>query len=249
MALAGVQRGVHPDRHQGVLQVGAGDRVGVRVAGGDQLDPQPLGQLGEQPVAAGVAAPVGALQLDREPLAAEHRPQRPGGVLGLAQPALADQPGDVPVAGAAGQAVQPLGVGRELLERRRRCPAVVGVRQRDQPAEVAVAPLVLGEQRHVRAVGQRQLAAGDRAQAGVAGCAGELHRPAEAVVVGQGEGVVAQLGGALGDLDRLGGAVQERVAGVGVQLGVGHARCAYQRRRCRSRKTTVLRPSSSTRSK
>ena len=49
-----------------------------------------------------------------------------------------------------------------------------------------------------------------------------------------------------GELVGLRGAVQEREAGVGVQLD--HARCAYQRPWRRSHKTTVLRPSSSTRS-
>ena len=46
-------------------------RVRVDVAGGDGRDAEPLGELGEQAVAAAVAAAVGALQLDAQAVAAE----------------------------------------------------------------------------------------------------------------------------------------------------------------------------------
>src|SRR5262249_40039217 len=75
--------------------------------------------------------------------------------------------------------------------------------------------------------GEGDLAAGDRPQAAVTCGVGELERPGEAVVVGQRERRVAELGGAEGELVGLRGAVEEREAGVGVQLD--HARCAYQR--------------------
>ena len=156
--------------------------------------PQPVGQLGQQPVAAGVAAPVGALQLDREPLAAEHRRAAAGPA---PRPRAA---GPRPtgratraVAGAAREAVQALGVPGHLVERRRGRAAVVGVGGGDQPAQVAVAGLVLDEQGEVRAVGQGHLAAGDRPDAGLAGGVGEGQRAAEAVVVGQRERLVAEL--------------------------------------------------------
>jgi hypothetical protein len=46
------------------------------------------------------------------------------------------------------------------------------------------------------------------------------------------------------------GAVEQRERGVAVELDVGgHARCSYQRPSIRSRKTTALRPPSSTSSK
>ena len=50
-----------PDRHHGVLERDPVARVHVNVAGGDGGHPQPLGQLREQPVAAAVVAPEGAL--------------------------------------------------------------------------------------------------------------------------------------------------------------------------------------------
>src|SRR6478672_3642486 len=118
---------------------------------------------------------------------------------------------------------------------------------REQAAEVAVAGLGLDQEGEVGAAGQGQLAAGDGAQAGVVGGMGELERAGQAVVVGQREGLVTEAGGGQGQLLGLGGAVQEGVAGVGVQLD--HARCSYQRPWWRSQKTTVLRPSASTRSK
>ncbi len=96
-------------------------------------------------------------------------------------------------------------------------------------------------------IGERHLAARDRAQAGAAGGVGKLERAGQAVVVGQCHRRIAQLRGAQRELIRLGGTVQERVAGVGVQLD--HVRCEYQRPRRRSQKTTVCRPPASTRSK
>ena len=51
-----------------------------------------------------------------------------------------------------------------------------------------------------RVVFQRHLGAGDRADAEVLGRVGELERAVDAVVVGEGERVVPQLGGARGEL-------------------------------------------------
>ena len=124
LGLAGLERRVQADGHQRVLQERPARAVGVRIAGGHGAHPQPLGQLGQQPVAAGVAAPVGALQLDREPLAAEHPPQPPGQSRSASRSRpSADQPGDRAMAGAARQAVQALGVPGHLLERRPPAPA------------------------------------------------------------------------------------------------------------------------------
>ena len=246
VALAGVQRRVQADGDEGVLEEGAAPVVGVRVAGGDGAQAQLVGQLGQQPVAPGVAAPVGTLQLDAEPLAAEDAAQAAGVVGGFADAAGGHLARDQAVAGAAGQAVQAVGVEGQLVDRDRRCAAVGDMGQRQQPAEVAVAGGGLDQQRQVGAAGQGQLAAGDRPHAGVARGMRELERPGQAVVVGQRHGGVAELGGGEGQLLGLGGAVQERVAGVGVQLD--HARCSNQRSRRRSQKTTVLRPSASTRS-
>ena len=61
--------------------------------------------------------------------------------------------------------------------------------------------------------------------AGVGAGLGELHRSAYAVVIRQGEGLVAQRRGRRRQLVRLADAVVKGEGGVGVQLGVGHARC------------------------
>ena len=70
------------------------------------------------------------------------------------------------------------------------------------------------------AAGERDLGAGDRPQPEVLGGVRELERAVDAVVVGEREGVVAELGGARGELLRQRGAVEERVRRVGVQLDV-----------------------------
>ncbi len=170
------------------------------VAGRNRPHPQPVGQLGEQPVAAGVAARVRALQLDGEPVAAEHRPQPQGQLLGLAQAALGHRPGEDAVAGAARQAVQAVGVPGDLVERRHGSAAVAGVGGGDQPAQVAIAGGVLDQQGEVGAAGQRDLGAGDGPQAGLAGGVGERQRPAQAVVVGQRDRLVAERRRPLGQL-------------------------------------------------
>ena len=67
---------------------------------------------------------------------------------------------------------------------------------------------------------ERDLGAGDRAQAEVLRGLGELERAVDAVVVGQRERVVAELGGPGGELLGQRGAVEERVRRVRVQLDV-----------------------------
>jgi len=55
------------------------------------------------------------------------------------------------------------------------------------------------------------LGAGDRPDAERLGSVGELERPVDAVVVGERERLVAELGGARGELLGLRGTVEERV--------------------------------------
>jgi hypothetical protein len=68
----------------------------------------------------------------------------------------------------------------------------VGVRAREDAAEVAPPPAVLHEQGEVAAVIQVDLGAVDGPEAEGRGSLGELHRPRHAVVVGEGEGLVAE---------------------------------------------------------
>ena len=73
----------------------------------------------------------------------------------------------------------------------------------------------------MRAVRERHLGAGDRAEAERPRRVRELERAVDAVVVGERERLVAELDGAGGELLRLRGAVEERVGGVAVELDVG----------------------------
>ena len=178
----------------------------------------------ERGVPAGVAALVGPLELDVE-RAGERARER----------GCAVRVGDgEPVAGAAGEADEPLGVlGDDLGARRGREQVALapfdpraGVRVGQDPAEVLVAAAGLAEERDVaRSSSERDLGAGDRAQPEVLGGVGELERAVDAVVVGERERVVAELGRAGGELLGLRGAVEERVGRVRVQLDVSGAHC------------------------
>jgi hypothetical protein len=68
---------------------------------------------------------------------------------------------------------------------------------------------------------ERHFAAGDGADAGLAAGLGVLDQPGQAVVVGEGERGVAQLGGAPDQLGGAGGAVEAAIGAVAVQLRPG----------------------------
>ena len=177
----------------------------------------------EQPVAAGVAAHVRALQLDREPVAAEDiaRSRRASSSASRSRPS------------ATGRATAPWRAQPERQCRPSACRATwssvaSGARRSsrvgggDQPAQVAVAAPSSTSRVRCAPPCEGDLAAGDRPDADLAGGVGEGQRSRQAVVVGQGDRVVAERGRARRQLLGLGGAVQEREAGVGVELGVGH---------------------------
>ena len=90
-------------------------RVCMDVAGGDRGDAEPVGELGEQAVAAAVAAAEGALELDAQAVGAEGGQEplarRPG--LGMLSRSIALR--EHAVARAAGQADESLGVARDRL--------------------------------------------------------------------------------------------------------------------------------------
>ena len=85
------------------------------------------------------------------------------------------------------------------------------VRGGEEPAEVRVALLGLDEQRHVGAATQGHLGAGDRADADELGRVGELERAVDAVVVGEGERLVAELRRPQRQLLGVRRAVEERI--------------------------------------
>jgi len=89
--------------------------------------------------------------------------------------------------------------------------AGAGVRGRQQPAEVRVAPSVLDEQRHVRAIRERHLGAGDRPHAEGFRRMRKLERAGNAVVISERERVVAELRRVRRKLLRQRRAVEERI--------------------------------------
>jgi len=90
----------------------------------------------------------------------------------------------------------------------------------EEEAEVGIASLRLGKEGEMRAAFERNLGAGDGAHAEGLGRLGERHRPVEAVMVGEGKGVVAELAGAQHQLLRRRSALAEGVAGVAVQFNI-----------------------------
>ena len=94
-----------------------------------QGDAEPGGEPGEPAVAGAVVAPVGPLQLDPEALAAEGGEQAPAEPLAARRVAPLPGARQGPVAGAAGEADEALGVLLHLLQGRpglaRRCAAVL----------------------------------------------------------------------------------------------------------------------------
>ena len=92
--------------------------VGVHVAGGHARHAEPLGQLGQQPVAAAVVAGEGPLQLDPQAVGPEDR----AAAAAATAAASAWSPASTrarqrAVAGAAGQAHEPLGVALHVGQR------------------------------------------------------------------------------------------------------------------------------------
>ena len=90
----------------------------------------------------------------------------------------------------------------------------------EQAAEVRVSPPRLDEQRDVGAAVERHLGTRDRPHAEELRRVRELERAVDAVVVGERERLVSELGRTRRELLRLRRAVEERVRGVAVQLDV-----------------------------
>ncbi len=238
-----VERRAQPHGHHRVLKGGAVSGVRMDVSSGDAGHFEPLGQLGQQPVAPAVVAPEGPLELDPEALRPKgaQEPSRPRSRL---DGPVVHQTGHSTVARAARQADDPLRVLLEVGERDAgllvervlpgpdararplpahplaRPAARPRVRTRDQATEVRVARPGLAEQRHVRAVVERELGARDRPDAVGLERLGHLHGAVEPVVVGQRERLVTLLGGGGRELHRVRGSVQEGEGRMAVELDV-----------------------------
>ena len=181
-------------------------------------DAEPLGEPRQAAVQRAVVARERALQLDAKGVAAEGAQQAPHRRL------VADA-----AARAAAEADEAGMVRLDVVERHGRLRAIalgplarVGMRARQQVAEAAPAGRVADEQREMTPVGERDLRPVDRPQAERLGRLRELHRARQRVVVGERERRVAAVDGGRHELLGLRGAVEERVGGVAVQLGVRH---------------------------
>ena len=226
LALAAVERRMAANGDEHVLERRAVRIVRVHVAGRDRLNLQRLCEVAERDIPLRVAALVRALQLDEEALPAE-RVRKPRCRVRVAYAEA--------VARAAGEADEPL---VQLLEQARvearweQLAAVVRararVRVREEPAEVRVALRGLDEQRHVGAPFERDLGAGDRANAEVLRGVRELERAVDPVVVGQRERLVAELGRPGRQLLGQGCPVEERVGAVGMKLDVAHTSVLHE---------------------
>jgi len=225
-----VERGAMTDRDQHVMQPVPFALVVVNVArrydaksyvGGDVNQ-----GAGECPVSPNHVA----LQLDEELIGTEHRATPLGETACRGDPAALEGAGEETVS-AAGENDQPIVVGFERCEIEPRV-ATVGlaeVRLCEEPAEVRIPTRRFGEQRHVRAVEQRHLGAGDRLDTELLRLLGERHRAIDAVVVGEGDARVPEIRG--GERELLGqrGAVEKRECRMAVKLRVhrrsgGHLR-------------------------
>ncbi len=214
--------------YQSVLQPVPRALVVVDVARGDHAEPQLLGERGQAGDAARIPADQVVLQLEEGVASSETACQPPRGLAGVGNPPRIEQARHLPVAAPREHDE----AGRLPGERRRierhRVARARAVGFGDQAAEVGVALRGLGEEGQmdraggpvVEPVAQRQLDAGDRLETHGGTGLSKGHRAVQAIVVGDGERAVAQRGRPGRQLLRLGGAVQQRVAGVEVQLGI-----------------------------
>ena len=245
-----VEGGAVADRDQHVVQPVPRACVIVRVARRHDAEARVPRQRDQGAGEGQVAPHVVPLQLDVEALRAEHRPTPLGEGPGRPPPPMPERPRQQAVA-AAGEDDEPrvaLLEGGEVEPR----VAPVGapeMRRGEQAAEVGVAFGGFGEQRDVRAVGERHLGAGDRLEAEPLRLLRERHRAVQPVVIGERERREAQLGGRERELLGQRGAVQKRERGVTMQLGVHRAhagRWSHHAPVTRSSNSTTRAPPSST---
>ena len=185
--------------------------VRVDVAGRDRLDAEVPGEVAQETEPARVSALERALELDEEALPPECACE-PGSGVRIEEPETAAR-----AAREADEALVQLGDGLERDGRRQRLPVLSSrsagprMRRRQEAAEVRVAAPRLDEQRDVGAAVERDLRARDRADAERLRRVRELERAVDAVVVGERERLVPELGGARGELLGLRRPVEERV--------------------------------------
>ena len=90
----------------------------------------------------------------------------------------------------------------------------------DETAEVGVPDDGLREEREMGTIGQGQLGAGDGCNTSCPRGSCELHGAVEPVMIGDGQSLVAKVGGLTDDLLRQGRAIEEGECGVEMEFGV-----------------------------
>ncbi len=216
-----VERGPLSDRDQHVVQPVPLAPVVVDVARRDDGEAHGIGEVREGPRPRVIAPDVVALELDEEPLGAEHRAAALGEPPGRDRPVALEHPRQEAVS-ASREHEQPT-VSR--FQRREVESRVAAIRASqmglgDQAAQIGVPFRRLGEQRHVGSVAERQLRPRDRLEAELLGLVRERHRAVHAVVIGEGERRIPEFGCRQRQLLGERGAVEEGEGGMAVELDV-----------------------------
>ncbi len=210
------------------------------VAGDHGLDAQGLGEVAKARVPSHVPPLERALELDEEAI----RPKacgEPGGgvrVLDREPEARAAREADETLVQLLEQRLVERRVQRRLA-RLRTGPACAAVSSRHRfayPCALSTSSVTCD------AIPERDLRAGDRPDAERLRSVRELERAVDAVVVGERERLVAELGRANRELLGQRGAVEERVGGVRVKLGICHWGRTYVRPQWSVCQTASARP-------
>ena len=205
----------------------------VHVAGADQAAAELARDLDDALVALVLRREAVLLQLEVNVVGAEHVAQvigmRARIVLAVVEQALTEARGQT-----AGERDHALGVALDQTHVDRRLAALQPVEKagRGELDEVAIARVVGGEQRQVVALGPARptrrvvvdevdLTADDRLDAVLVAGLVQLDGAVHDAVIGQSEGRLAELRGALGERFDLACAVEQRVLGVDVEVGAG----------------------------
>ena len=224
-----VQRGVVAQGDERVLQRRPRAAVRVDVAGRHRRQPEALGQLGEAAVARAVVAVEGTLELHAQVVGAEDPPQPRAG------PARHGRPGARSRSGrrARRRAPRAWRTGRPAAGRpcrgRARARAVTIQQRLRQP--VASSTSSVTWRPSSSAISAPWIALQPEARGGLR----ELHRAAQAVVVGERERLVAELRRRPHQLVRERGPVEEGIGGVGMELDEHERMFAYGADEMRSR--------------
>ena len=216
-----IERSMRLDAGQHILQLALFGSTIVDIVGRHQRQPLPAGQVDQRRGQPLLFDQQVVLHLQPVAPSAEGVAVASGDALGGCAVPL-QQGAPQFAARAAGEAGQAAGVLCQQVKRGRGLPFLVPqLGGAEQAAEVAVAPAVTRQQRHVSAAIQRDLTAEQRLDLLGARRGGKLHGAVEAVVVGDRYSSQTKRRRPCYQLVRRRCAVQEAEVGMQVQFGVG----------------------------